>query len=87
MESVSGIVLAAVPAGASAMPFHREPQFRVGDSVLVVNPGVDKGKEGIVIEVTGHIGDFVYRYGVRFADGTSKRYFGFEIIPVLSQSA
>jgi hypothetical protein len=69
------------------MPFKRAPQFQVGDRVRVINPGIDKGKQGIVIEVSGHTGDFVYRYDVRFADGTSKRYFGFEIDPLLSQSA
>jgi hypothetical protein len=55
--------------------------------VIVVNPGVDKGKRGIVVQVSGHPGDFVYRYDVRFADGASKRFFGFEIDSALSQSA
>ena len=65
----------------------REPQFKVGDEVIVVNPGADKGKQGLVVQVSGGAGDFVYRYLVRFADGTSKRYFGFEIDFVFSQSA
>ena len=69
------------------MPPSRTPQFRVGDSVAVVNPGADKGKQGTVIQVSGGTGDFVYRYSVQFADGTSKKYFGFEIEFVLSQSA
>jgi hypothetical protein len=68
-------------------PLTRTPQFRVDDKVIVVSPVSDKGKQGLVIQVIGHTGDFVYRYDVRFADGTSKRFFGFEIDSVLSQSA
>ena len=69
------------------MPPSRTPQFQIGDRVVVVNPGSDKGKQGIVIHVSGGAGDFVYRYRVQFEDGTSKKYFGFEIEFVLSQSA
>ena len=69
------------------LPPSRTPQFRVGDKVVVVNPGSDKGKEGVVILVSGGTGDFVYRYNVQFEDGESKKYFGFEIEFVLSQSA
>jgi hypothetical protein len=68
-------------------PFDRPQKFRVGDYVIVVNPSVDKGKRGNVVQVSSHLGDFVYRYDVRFADGTSKRFFGFEIDFALSQSA
>ena len=68
-------------------PFDRPQTFKVGDYVIVVNPGVDRGKRGIVVQVSGHPGDFVYRYDVQFADGTSKRFFGFEIDSALSQSA
>ena len=59
--------------------FGRIPQFKVGDRVLVVISGPERGKEGIVIHVTDHAGDFVHRYDVGFSDGTLKRYFGFEI--------
>jgi len=69
------------------VPPSRTPQFRVGDQVVVVNPGADRGKQGTVIQVSGGAGDFFYRYIVQFEDGTSKRYFGFEIEFVLSQSA
>jgi hypothetical protein len=65
----------------------RTPRFAVGDEVRVVTPGSDKNKTGAVTVVTEHAGDFVHRYEVRFSDGTSKRYFGFELEPVLSQSA
>ena len=65
----------------------RKPQFSVGDKVTVVNPGPDKGKQGTVIDVSGRTGDFVYRYSVELADGTCKRYFGFEIDLAFSHSA
>jgi hypothetical protein len=65
----------------------RVPQFAVGDEVVIVSPGVEKGEKGTVIQVIGHASDFVYRYNILFADGTSKRYFSFEITSVLSHSA
>ena len=63
----------------SEMPSNRTPQFLVGDQVRIVIPGLDKGKRGMIIQLINHAGDFVYRYEVRFGDGTTKRYFGFEI--------
>jgi hypothetical protein len=57
----------------------RAPQFAVDDKVMIVSPGVNKEKQGTVIQVIGHAGDFVYRYDILFADGTSKRYFSFEM--------
>jgi hypothetical protein len=59
----------------------------VGDQVKIVIPGLDKGKQGLVIQLIGHAGDFVYRYEVRFGDGTTKRYFGFEIDRIPPQSS
>jgi len=59
--------------------FGRTPQFKVGDRVFVAISGPERGKEGMVIHVTDHAGDFVHRYDVGFSDGTLKRYFGFEI--------
>jgi len=67
-------------------PANRTPQFGVGDQVRILIPGLDKGKQGMVIELIGHAGDFVYRYEVRFGDGTTKRYFGFEIGLISHQS-
>ena len=55
------------------------PRFQIGDGVIVLTPGSEKGKEGVVRGVIGHTGDFVYRYEVLFPDGKSKRFFGFEI--------
>jgi len=70
----------------SETPSNRIPHFGVGDQVRIVIPGLDKGKQGKIIQLIGHAGDFVYRYEVRFADGTTKRYFGFEIDLVPQQS-
>jgi len=70
----------------SETPSNRTPQFEVGDQVRIVIPGLDKGKQGLVIQLIDHAGDFVYRYEVRFQDGTTKRYFGFEIALVSQQS-
>ena len=60
-------------------PFGRIPQYKVGDKVFVAMSGPERGREGVVIHVTDHAGDFVHRYDVGFSDGTLKRYFGFEI--------
>jgi len=55
------------------------PLFRVGDQVRVLGPGPRKGSSGVVIEViTGSL-DYVHRYLVRFDDGTTIKYFGFEL--------
>jgi len=63
------------------------PRYAVGDSVRVIGPGADRGKTGVVIQVSDHVGDFVHRYEVRFPDGTSKKCFGFELDFILSESA
>jgi hypothetical protein len=68
-------------------PLGRLPQFAVDDKVVILSPGVDKGKQGTVVQVIRHLGDFVYRYEVLLADGTSKRYFSFEISSLVARSA
>jgi hypothetical protein len=56
------------------------PRFKVGDHVETLGPGnVNRGKRGVVVEVIGPAGDLVYRYHVRFLDGTSAVFFGFEL--------
>ena len=56
------------------------PRFKIGDHIKVVGPGMHLGKNGVVAEiVVPSAGDFVYRYGVRFSDETSARFFGFEL--------
>ena len=65
----------AKASGATAVT----PLFRVGDQVRVLGPGPRKGSSGVVIEViTGSL-DYVHRYLVRFDDGTTIKYFGFEL--------
>ena len=57
----------------------RKPRFVLGDRVVVVGPGIYRDKWGFVMEVNEGSGDFVYRYRVRFKDGTSGTFFGFEL--------
>jgi len=55
-------------------------RFKVGDPVVVTGPGVHRNKNGFVMQVIEpSAGDFVYRYRVRFPDGTSVTFFGFEL--------
>jgi len=54
-------------------------RFNVGDRVAVTGPGVHRGKQGSIIQVLDHRGDFVYRYQVRFDDETLATFFGFEL--------
>ncbi|HYR82774.1 MAG TPA: hypothetical protein VE422_01700 [Terriglobia bacterium] len=61
------------------------PRFKIGDNIKVVGPGEHLGKQGVVVDVVEpSTGDFVYRYRVRFSDGTSPRFFGFELESVQS---
>jgi hypothetical protein len=55
------------------------PRFQPGEHVAVTTPGVYRGKQGVVAEVSQPSGDFVYRYRVDLADGTCTTFFGFEL--------
>jgi hypothetical protein len=56
------------------------PRFDVGNHIKVIGPGDRRGKRGIVMAVgEPKAGDFVYRYHVRFLDGVSEMFFGFEL--------
>ena len=57
----------------------QKPRFRRGDHVAVTIPGVYRGKQGVVIEISEPAGDFVYRYRVQLANGISANFFGFEL--------
>ena len=57
----------------------RTPRFKIGDGVVITGPGLHRDKYGFVMEIVEPSGDFVYRYRVRFADGTSATFFGFEL--------
>ena len=63
----------------SANPETFIPRLHVDDRVTVTFPGMFRGKDGCVIQVTGHRGDHVYRYRVRFADGQTAMFFEFEL--------
>jgi hypothetical protein len=65
---------------ASSLPSSNPiPRFNVGDGVAVTGPGPHRGKQGLVVEITEGAGDFVYRYRVRFPEGQSENFFGFEL--------
>ena len=59
----------------------RKPRFSVGDLVTIIGPaaGANRGQLGIVAEITGAAGDYVYRYHVRLKDGSYATLFGFEL--------
>ena len=55
------------------------PTFEIGDRVRITFPGLHRGKEGSVMEVVNHKGDYVYRYRIRFHDGETATLFEFEL--------
>jgi hypothetical protein len=61
-------------------PLPNGPRFEVGDEVTMIAPGTQAGKAGVVVEILEpKTGDYVYRYRVRFMDGDSGNFFGFEL--------
>jgi hypothetical protein len=66
---------------AEVNPFSsRSARFHVGDQVKAVGPSARRRDEsGYVTEIVGPPGDAIYRYRVRFSDGTSETFFGFEL--------
>jgi len=60
----------------------RKPRFQVGDRVRVVWPTERQTTLpvlGTVTEILGSVPQPVYRYRVKFPDGTSETFFGFEL--------
>ena len=58
----------------------RGPLFKVGQTTKVSTPGIHTGKRGVLTEIIQPKGgDYVYRYRVRFPDGNSGTFFGFEL--------
>jgi len=55
-------------------------RFKPGDLVQVVGPGPRSRDEGEVVDVVRGF-DYIHRYHVRFSDGSSARFFGFELQP------
>ncbi len=67
------------------MPSMKKPRFSVGDRVIVVAADADSEtahKFGSVIDLVITPIDTVFRYQVRFADGDSEIFFGFELEPM-----
>ena len=65
----------------------RVPRFGVGDDVKVIGIDAHKGTLGVVVQVVVSRRDFVHRYDVRFSDGSTTRYFGFQLESAQSKSA
>ena len=65
----------------------RKPRYKVGDRVAVLSHGEGRGKIGSIAEIASAPVDVVYRYRVRFDDGTSGIYFGFELEKVSDAEA
>jgi len=58
----------------------KAPRFELGDRVLALAPTTPHGgKEGVVVEVLKLANGTLYRYVVRFVDGTTATFFGFEL--------
>ena len=57
----------------------RQPIFKLGDRVVVTVPGVHRDRHGGVTEIVKPRAGDVYRYRVRFTDGTTATFFGFEL--------
>jgi hypothetical protein len=57
----------------------KDPPVKLSNKVRVISPTSDLGKEGIVVEVLEPLGDLIYRYRVRFGDGTVGKFFRFEL--------
>ena len=54
-------------------------RFEAGNRVVALAPtNPHRGKEGVVIKVIDR-GDKIYRYEVRFVDGTTDTLFSFEL--------
>jgi hypothetical protein len=51
----------------------------LGDGVVVTVAGIHRHQQGVVVEVIQPRAGDVYRYRVRFPDGTTATFFGFEL--------
>ena len=58
----------------------RQRRFKLGDPVVIIVPGVHRERHGMVMEVIAPRAGDVYRYRVRFTDGTTATFFGFELL-------
>src|SRR5215468_4421512 len=69
-----------IPSGEGTMGIESTSpaRFKTGDLVQVVGPGPRNANEGEVVDVVRGF-DYIHRYHVRFSDGSSARFFGFEL--------
>jgi len=63
------------------------PQFTIGDEVKVVGPHRYSGMQGVLVQVTLSSRDGVHRYEVRLSDGSTTKFFGFELQLLRDQSS
>jgi hypothetical protein len=61
------------------LPISRRARFDVGDRVRTVGPSVRRHASGTVSEVVISTEDVIYRYRVKFEDGSIETFFGFEL--------
>jgi hypothetical protein len=73
--------MSTYPRTWPGQPDEGGPHFSAGSRVTVIFPGVHRGKEGLVIEIVEHKGDFVYRYRVGLTTGDTATFFEFELAP------
>jgi hypothetical protein len=61
--------------------FPHKPRFFVGDLVRAVGPNVSSRENipGTVIDILGSLENVIYRYRVKFPDGSWDVFFGFEL--------
>jgi hypothetical protein len=65
--------------------YPHKPRFYMGDLVRAVGASVRprKYQTGTVIDILGSLENVIYRYRVKFPDGTWDVFFGFELERVL----
>ncbi len=63
----------------SGRAFSKKPRFEVGNRVIAVALDHRRGKRGVVVKLVEPGPDLVYRYQVRFNDGSTSTFFGFEL--------
>jgi hypothetical protein len=63
--------------------YPHKPRFYLGDLVRAVGPSVRPRElqTGRVTEILGSPENVIYRYRVKFPDGTWELFFGFELEP------
>jgi hypothetical protein len=71
---------------ASESVAKRTTVLRIGDMVRIVGLDSRRDSTGVVTAVLANSYDPIHRYEVRFSDGTTTRYFSFELSLVRGES-